>query len=119
VKLPELNPARYVNFAKELIQTESRFTDMYLSSEHTFIKTIETLEQVLIMSHKQALLQDFPLILQTDGTLITLFEFCRITGLDRDFSNSFKKYIVDTCTTIFSQNAISFNKIKEISLFKI
>ena len=79
MKLPELNPARYVNFAKELIQTESRFTDMYLSSEHTFIKTIETLEQVLIMSHKQALLQDFPLILQTDGTLITLFEFCRIT----------------------------------------
>lgn len=53
---------------------------MYLSDNDSFIKVVETLEKVMITDHKHELLKDFELILSTEGTLVTLFEFMKLTG---------------------------------------
>lgn len=49
----------YINYVQELIQTESKFTALYLSDKLTFLKVIETLECVMVKEHKDIILLKF------------------------------------------------------------
>lgn len=53
-------------------------------------------------------------MLKTEGTLTTLFEFMRLTSLERDFTNAFKKYIVEQANGIFVKPTDSHTKITEL-----
>jgi hypothetical protein len=119
VKLSELGAAKYINFAHELIQTESKFTSMYLADQVSFTKLVETLETVLITRHKEQLLADFGLILGTEHCLRTLFEFVKLTGLERDFASAFKSHVVSTAQKIFDKPTDSYQKLTELSEFKL
>jgi len=79
---------------------------------------VAKLEQVMIVAYKATLLEGFPLILQTEGTLARLFEFMKITGLERDFHTALKKWVVKRAETLFDADTDSFAKIGSIFAFK-
>jgi len=43
----------------------------------------------------------------------------RITNLERDFANAYKKYICETAGVIFYKQSDSYTKFNELSEFKL
>lgn len=64
-------------------------------------------------------MNDFNLLILTEGSLLTLFEFMKLTGIERDFTNAFKKYVTEQALLIFNKSTDSHTKIEELIDFKL
>jgi hypothetical protein len=118
-KLEELGVAKYVVFAREVIQAESRLVSHYVSDKNTFLKAVENLEKVLIVAYKTMLLQDFPGVLEMPGCFLTLFQFFKLCGIEREFNFAFKKHVITCAVAIFNKETSSADKMAELYNYKL